>query len=201
MENDPYSRVRKLKYKNIIKNPNRETGKTFSELEIKKGGSLNTDAENNNLGTVSPKISEKQIEHDKGKLIIKKGQGRIVSSNTTIKGFHTKFQQELKTGDMIEIEHPNTLITERREVINIASDRTLIIDKEFSSDLVSTTEYYVVSGNCVDEYKEKNNTILYREKNGLFKYKTVVKSVDSNLSREDVLDLRAKKQRDKYCWI
>ncbi|KAH7648002.1 hypothetical protein FG379_000785 [Cryptosporidium bovis] len=199
-ENDPYSRVRKLKYKNIIKKPNREIT-NVTDLETKKTSSNSINIEENKLGLDDSVSTEKQTEFDNNKLIIKKGQGRIISSNTTVKGFHTKFQQELNIGDMIEVEHPNTLITERRKVINIASDRTLIIDREFSSDFVSTTEYYIVSGNSVNEYKDKNNTISYREKQGLFKYKTVVKSIDLNLSREDVLDIRAKKQRDKYCWI
>ncbi|KAJ1606509.1 hypothetical protein OIY81_3182, partial [Cryptosporidium canis] len=119
-------------------------------------------------------------------------------------GFHTRFQQELKVGDYIEIEHPNTLIKERRRVAAIVSERTLVLEREFSCDLISTSEYFYISveeGSDHSLSAENGVTYSYREKEGMYKYKTVIKSTDSSLSREDILDIRVKKQRDKYCWI
>ncbi|KAF7458803.1 hypothetical protein HWI79_650 [Cryptosporidium felis] len=189
-DDDIYSRVRKVKFKN------RNTS------EYSEGGLKNGMAETfgSNLGNKETLGAEKTD--------IKKGQGRIITSNITVQGFHTKFMQELKPGDILVIEHPNTLIKENREIVNIISERTLIIDREFSSDLISTSEYYFVessqarekSGDC-PEKGISGTTYSYREKEGMFKYKTVVKPMKSKLSREEILDIRAKKQRDKYCWI
>ena len=32
-------------------------------------------------------------------------------------------------------------------------------------------------------------------------YKTIKEEVDTNLNREKLLDMRSKKNRDKFCWI
>ncbi|OII72823.1 uncharacterized protein cubi_03693 [Cryptosporidium ubiquitum] len=186
---DIYSRVRKIKFKRVGLETNNKSNNTRN-INLKE--KLDNKSENS------------EPFNFQGKEKKKKGEGRIITSNTTVQGFHTKFQQELKVGDYIEIEHPNTLIKESRKVINIISERTLIIEREFSCDLVSTSEYYYISTNDIDNdlsVISKSNTYSYREKDGMFKYKTVVKSVNSSLSREDILDIRAKKQRDKYCWI
>lgn len=178
---DIYNRVRKIKFKRVGSDSNNKINTTKKVCSTEKIGSNSINEEKK-----------------------KKGEGRIITSNTTVQGFHTKFQQELKVGDYIEIEHPNTLIKESRKVVNIVSERTLIIEREFSCDLVSTSEYHYISTHDLDNdltILNKSSTYSYREKDGMFKYKTVVKSVNSNLSREDILDIRAKKQRDKYCWI
>ncbi|KAK9171161.1 hypothetical protein CmeUKMEL1_07185 [Cryptosporidium meleagridis] len=188
---DIYSRVRKVKFKRIGLDPSKKSnqGEKVDHCNSKK----DKYDEHQHSVSFNSKSEEKK----------KKGEGRIITSNTTVQGFHTKFQQELKIGDYIEIEHPNTLIKESRQVVNIVSERTLIVDREFSFDLVSTSEYYYYTNdNDKDlDILNKSNTYSYREKDGMFKYKTVVKSVNSKLSREDILDIRAKKQRDKYCWI
>ncbi|KAH8583463.1 uncharacterized protein ELE39_000231 [Cryptosporidium sp. chipmunk genotype I] len=191
VNDDIYNRVRKIKFKRIGLEPNRKSNRT--ETVDHCNGKKDKDNGQQNFASFNPKIEEKK----------KKGEGRIITSNTTVQGFHTKFQQELKVGDYIEIEHPNTLIKESRQVANIVSERTLIIDREFSCDLVSTSEYYYYTSTNDGDLTilNKSNTFSYREKDGMFKYKTVVESVNSKLSREDILDIRAKKQRDKYCWI
>lgn len=46
-------------------------------------------------------------------------------------------------GDIIGVTHPTSLIFEERNVMTIASQRTLTIDFPFSSDLVSTCTYLI----------------------------------------------------------
>ncbi|EAK89602.1 apicomplexan specific Pf 23612804 and Py 23478322 [Cryptosporidium parvum Iowa II] len=191
VSDDIYSRVRKIKFKRLGLDPSKKSNQ--SEKVDYNNNKKDKDDEHQYLVSFNSKVEEKK----------KKGEGRIITSNTTVQGFHTKFQQELKIGDYIEIEHPNTLIKESRQVVSIVSERTLIVDSEFSCDLVSTSEYYYYTNTNDNDLDilNKSNTYSYREKDGMFKYKTVVKSVNSKLSREDILDIRAKKQRDKYCWI
>lgn len=203
-EDDAYSRVRKVKFKKKSKEASRANIDLKSSQEGGRWFCNHSSDEKDSVGRLEgsgqnlPRTEENKREKKC------KGEGRIIASSTTVQGFHTKFQQELKAGDYIEIEHPNTLIKERRQVANIISERTLILDREFSCDLVSTSEYYYIStGDGEDGLASSNkgNTYSFREKDGMFKYKTIVKSMDSKLSREDILDIRAKKQRDKYCWI
>lgn len=202
-EDDVYSRVRKIKFKRKGREANKvcnnlKSGQTGGEFCDQNSNEEDPAGQLKGSGLSLPRAEQSRKEKKN------KGEGRIIASSTTVQGFHTKFQQELKVGDYIEIEHPNTLIKERRQVANIISERTLILEREFSCDLVSTSEYYYISVEDDDDglvSLNKGNTYSFRERDGMFKYKTVVKSMDSKLSREDVLDIRAKKQRDKYCWI
>lgn len=52
-------------------------------------------------------------------------------------------------------------------------------------------------------YKDKNDSqvLEYREKKGMWGYNKVRKEVSNNETREKILDLRAKKGRDKHCWV
>jgi len=53
-------------------------------------------------------------------------------------------------------------------------------------------------------HKNKDNdkqVLEYREKKGMWSYNKVRKEVDANETREKLLDIKAKKSRDKFCWI
>ena len=72
-----------------------------------------------------------------------KGDGRIVCSAVTVQGMETRFKEQLVVGDVIQIHHPQTLLSERRNVTGILSQRSLTVDFPFSSDFVSTIEYSI----------------------------------------------------------
>ncbi|KAL7068462.1 hypothetical protein ACR3K2_10710 [Cryptosporidium serpentis] len=200
---DPYKRVRKPNNKLKLKSGKRSDD---TNKEVPKGDTvISTLKDKNNHTEEFYKISKQE------------GEGRIISSGTTVHGFHTKFQEQLQTGDIILVQHPKSLSLEKRQVLNIISQRTLTIDTEFSTDLISTCTFSFISKNNEDTYlpvhsdrncrtqnevsKYNGTTVSYKEKRGFYSYKTIVENVDSTLSREDLLDIRVKKNRDKYCWI
>jgi hypothetical protein len=41
--------------------------------------------------------------------------------------------------------------------------------------------------------------VSFKQKTGTWGYKTVTEKVDRSLTREDLLDMRAKRVHDKYC--
>ncbi|EEA05131.1 uncharacterized protein CMU_042040 [Cryptosporidium muris RN66] len=200
---DPYKRVRKPNNKLKLKS---SKGSDNTNKEVLKGDAV-----------ISTLKGESNHTEEVYKINKQEGEGRIISSGTTVHGFHTKFQEQLQTGDIILVQHPKSLSLEKRQVSNIISQRTLIIDTEFSTDLISTCTFSFISKSNEDTHlpihsdrncKVKNEiskysgtTVSYREKKGFYSYKTTVESVDSTLSREDLLDIRVKKNRDKYCWI
>jgi hypothetical protein len=48
--------------------------------------------------------------------------------------------------------------------------------------------------------KKPTSTLEYRQRVGMWAYKTFKEKIDGELSREQLLELRAKKNRDKHCW-
>ncbi|GAW79693.1 hypothetical protein, conserved [Plasmodium gonderi] len=72
-----------------------------------------------------------------------KGSGRVVTIKNTVQGFETKFVEEFKVGYEIILENPTSLQTERKLVTSILSNRTLLIEEEFSTDISTTCSYYI----------------------------------------------------------
>ena len=70
-------------------------------------------------------------------------EGRVVANGMTLHGMETRFKEELDVGDVILLRHPQTLHMEERGVLNIPSQRSLTLQQPFSSDFVSTTEFWV----------------------------------------------------------
>lgn len=71
------------------------------------------------------------------------GEGRIVSSGSTIQGFETKFMDQCETGDVLMIKHPLTHQVERRIISKIMTNRSMTVSDGFSTDLVSTTTFAI----------------------------------------------------------
>ncbi|KAI9906663.1 hypothetical protein PsorP6_003063 [Peronosclerospora sorghi] len=162
-------------------------------------------------------------------LVKTRGSGRLLSSGTTLMGqMGAKFLQELKVGDALVVQHPTSLVEETRIVRMVLSDVSASISSAFSSDLVSSTPFYFIRAPPADERKdekeqkqrkkkrkvdeetafgtyaggtEKGGQVTYRvKKSGVYGGYTIVKE-DANVerSREDLLDLRAKKKGDRHC--
>eukprot|EP00747_Dinoflagellata_sp_TGD_P193743 gnl/TRDRNA2_/TRDRNA2_60297_c0_seq1.p2 gnl/TRDRNA2_/TRDRNA2_60297_c0~~gnl/TRDRNA2_/TRDRNA2_60297_c0_seq1.p2 ORF type:complete len:220 (+),score=65.62 gnl/TRDRNA2_/TRDRNA2_60297_c0_seq1:56-715(+) len=82
-------------------------------------------------------------EDDGGEVPVVTGSGRIVSTNLTLHGFETQFQEELEVGDTILVHHPTSLEVEMKIVTGILSQRSATIHQEFSKDLVSTIDFHI----------------------------------------------------------
>ncbi|KAL4502136.1 hypothetical protein ABPG72_000371 [Tetrahymena utriculariae] len=150
------------------------------------------------------------------------GQGRILTSSTTIQGDGTKFLSQVKKDDFLIMQNPQSLAKEERKIACVMSDKSLLLYKPFSSDVMSFTQYWFRKQDEIEQKeediedvyknkflgltkkinKEKDSQILeYREKKGMWSYNTVKKEVSKDQSREQLLDQRAKKGRDKFCWF
>ncbi|CAI5734978.1 unnamed protein product [Peronospora destructor] len=162
-------------------------------------------------------------------LVKLRGSGRLLSSGTTLMGqMGAKFLQELKVGDAIVIQHPMSLVEETRIIRMVLSDVSASISSAFSSDLVSSTPFYFIRAPKDDkkqeeeEAKEKktkrkmDEQIAFgtyaggTEKGGQYTYRVkksgayggyaiVKEDATVERSREDLLDIRAKKKGDRHC--
>jgi len=165
-------------------------------------------------------------------------EGRVVANGMTLQGMETRFKEELHVGDCIILRHPQSLHMEEQAVLNILSQRSLTLQQPFSSDFVSTTEFWVRKDSQMlqrtrdsqsnsmkqEEFVDENpqesalanaedilhqehqrklskekSIFTYQEKVGSLHYKTVLVSVDKQLSQEELLNMRCKKVHDKYC--
>ncbi|KAE8890624.1 hypothetical protein PF010_g11572 [Phytophthora fragariae] len=131
----------------------------------------------------------------------------------------SKFLQELRVGDAIVIQHPTSLLEETLIVGMVLSDVSASVSSAFSSDLVSSTPFYFIKAppeeeKHQEEEKEKKKKkkkmdeqtafSTYAggtEKGRLITYRVVTRHRDANVerSREDLLDIRAKKKGDRHC--
>ncbi len=76
---------------------------------------------------------------------IQLGEGRIISSGTTITGKDTRFMMELSSGDALIVQHPYTLEQETRIITMVLSDVSISISSPFSSDLINGVKFGTLS--------------------------------------------------------
>lgn len=144
-----------------------------------------------------------------------KGKGRVTAEKNTVHGIRTEFITEVKEGYDIILENPSTFRNERRTVISVLTNKTLVVHEDFTTDISTTCTFYIVprevspgkSGtHAAVEYAKvleqvpKQDQVEVREKSGLWSYKVVKKKVDGRLTNEQKLDMRVKSGRDKFCW-
>ena len=140
-----------------------------------------------------------------------KGTGLIFVSGTTVHGLNTKFLQELSQNDFLIIRTEKT--EEKRKVILVLSDKSACIASSFPEEI--NTEFFIQKASIkVDPKAEENEkiekkrkieegekTYEIRVKRGPWTYKTdQVKSL-GKLTGEDLLNVRAQRVRDKFCWM
>eukprot|EP00916_Digyalum_oweni_P009500 GHVL01016047.1.p2 GENE.GHVL01016047.1~~GHVL01016047.1.p2 ORF type:complete len:207 (-),score=73.91 GHVL01016047.1:696-1316(-) len=169
-------------------------------------------------------VENEEIIEDE-KIPVNEGSGRLVSSGETLHGFESRFKSEAEIGDKILVHHPATLEVESGIIVGILSDRNCTLHQGFSSDLISTSTYYIKKDSILinnkkdiednndikndiknDEFnkrlqkqiKKQKSNLTYREKTGMWGYKTVKTELDREYSKEELLDLREKKSRDKF---
>ena len=150
------------------------------------------------------------------------GTGRLITSGLTVHGKDTKFMSQIKNGDFIVIQDETTFDKEERPVSAVLSDKSMALSTPFSSDVITYKTFEIRKK---PEYKEPEDTLEekyekklqnfskkikkdvpvleYREKKGMWGYKLIKEELDDKkeITREDLLDLRSKKSRDKFCWI
>jgi hypothetical protein len=144
--------------------------------------------------------------------VTKPCEGRIVSNGLTIQGLETQFKDELEIGDVIIVKHPQSLQIEERVVTEIISQRSLSINRPFSSDFVSTTDFSVRTNLQDPKIKSEQgqdraetaasserSVLTYKKRAGPWGYMTVTEELDRKYSEEELLDMRCKKSHDRYC--
>ena len=149
---------------------------------------------------------------------VRKGKGRIIISHTTVHGTETEFQTELEAGDTLIIRHPDTGEREERKITMVLSNNSMGLENEFSSRIS-----YEYQKKPVVEEREKEITELVQERlqnerkrdqkansktmveirgrSGMWGYKTSRQEVKGELSKEELLNMRSKKIKDKFCWF
>ncbi|CAI5721834.1 unnamed protein product [Hyaloperonospora brassicae] len=153
----------------------------------------------------------------------------LSSGTTLMGQVGTKFLQELQVGDALVIQHPTSLVDETRIVRMVLSDVSASVSSAFSSDLVSSTPFYYIRAPPDDDATqvgqqqaertkkrkkdeetafgtyaggtEVGGQLTYRvKKSGAYGgYAIVKEDTDVERSREDLLDIRAKKKGDRHC--
>lgn len=149
----------------------------------------------------------------------KEGSGRILTSAKSVMGKGTNFDDEVKSGDFLVVIDPIEFTKEKREIGMIFSDNSLMLKEPFSRDLSTYMVYKIKPQDRIvdedlsldEEYKRKMENITkkigkaktvveYKKKKGMWGYEVVKEEYDRELSREEMLDLRVKAKKDKWCW-
>lgn len=149
---------------------------------------------------------------------VQEGMGHITTSGTVVMGHGTSFLSSLTVGDAI-------LQNQEMRVITMCLSNTSInLSSSFSHNITqpSTFQYIckpkqpqsrintatATSQNEIDHdekasggiYGSHRNELVYREstENGSYRIKREIIE-DENVTRTNLLEMRAKKKRDKYC--
>jgi hypothetical protein len=152
------------------------------------------------------------------------GSGTLITSGSTVMGSGTLFSKEVAVGDAIEVTHPKTGVTEIRIVKMVLSNVSMGLNSAFTSDLATPVPYHVLklpkaivtpemaaaaaSKSKVDEEKSaygrygadaSGKTFTYRERLSGGSYRVRSVATERSMTREELLDMRAKVKSDKFC--
>ena len=152
---------------------------------------------------------------------ISEGQGFITTSSTVVTGHNTAFKTQLHVGDAILAQ--TTKGEEMRIVKMVLSNVSISISSAFSSDLKTPKVFkYInkprdvarekaakvakarleqeeVEQRAMGTYGNKKGEIVYRERTEHGSYRIKREQATTDLSRSDLLAVRAKKKSDRYC--
>lgn len=147
-----------------------------------------------------------------------------MTSLATVHGKDTDFTRELERGDTIIVYNEKEKEEEKRKVTMVLSNKSLGIDEAFNRDISISTPFKfqkkpkrIIREKPIEELVEEEmkkisdskredkstggkRVIEYRTTAGPWTYKKVTEEVDEELTKEQELDLRVKKTRDKFCW-
>lgn len=166
--------------------------------------------------------TQEKKKHEQSNPQIQQGAGRISSSGTVVTGYGTKFNSEFSTGDALLVRYPQSNQDEMRVVTMRLSDVSCGISSAFSCDLRDATAFsYVLAPRDEKKIREKEHkareeeeretertafgtysardTLVYRKKTETGSYVIQREKLDQDVTRGDLLNLRAKKKSDRYC--
>jgi hypothetical protein len=148
--------------------------------------------------------------------------GEITTSGTVVTGYETRFTRDVSVGDALIVTIAGQ--QEMRVVTIRLSDMSLNLSSAFSENVSVATTFQVIPKprnvvketrkeqldalqNAKDEEQQAFGTygtteeLVYREKtaNGSYRIKRVKVEDGKDLTRGDLLSMRAKKKSDKYC--
>ena len=150
------------------------------------------------------------------------GRGKITTSGTVVTGHNdtTKFTKDLRQGDALLVKIGGAQ-EEMRVITMLLSDISINLSSPFSQNLMQPTSYRYIpkprntqreakqardkaSREAVEEEAKASGTgsaqeLVYRERTSHGSYRIRRKQLDSELSREELLNMRSKKTSDKYC--
>ena len=147
-----------------------------------------------------------EIEQD-----ILPGTGKVFISGTTVHGINTAFQSELASGGFLSIRVGDAI--EKRKVILVLSDKSACLNEPFSEEYSGefSRQDPPIKVDPRKELEEKlekrrklaetTHTYDVRVKRGPWTYKTDNVVSDKEMSREQLLNVRAQRVRDKHCWM
>jgi hypothetical protein len=156
---------------------------------------------------------------------ITKGTGRITTSGSVVTGHDTRFKKEINIGDAILVDSADGKQQEMRVVNMRLSDVSINLSSGFTTSLSTPTTFYYIRKprnarqeqherekarseeskerqmHAFDVYGGGGTSVVYREKTETGSYRIKTEQIDgrSERTRQDLLDLRAKKTSDKYC--
>jgi len=151
---------------------------------------------------------------------ISQGQGTITTSSTVVTGHGTSFKTQLHVGDALLARTSRG--EEMRVVKMVLSPISISISSAFSSDLKTPTQFkYInkprdvaresnakaakarmeqeeVEQRAMGTYGNKGE-IIYRERTEHGSYRIKREQATTDMTRSDLLSVRAKKKSDRYC--
>lgn len=154
---------------------------------------------------------------------IRTGRGTITTSGTVVTGLDTKFTKDLRQGDALLIRREDTGQDEMRVITMLLSDISINLSSPFSVNLTKPSTYRFIpkprnktretkqarekaAREAIEEEARASGTgaaaaqeLVYRERTAHGSYRIRRKQLDGEASREELLNLRAKKTSDKYC--
>ena len=152
---------------------------------------------------------------------ISQGQGTITTSSTVVTGHGTSFKTQLHVGDAL-LAQTSKGDEEMRVIKMVLSNISISISSAFSTDLKTPTQFkYInkprdvtresqakvakarmeqeeVEQRAMGTYGNKGE-IIYRERTEHGSYRIKREQAATDMTRSDLLSVRAKKKSDRYC--
>ena len=190
-------------------------GTVATKLVLKNGIKLTSSSERKRKSKQKTKSSKKRrhrnAKHATNDLNIKvaketkltrfSGKGKIIVSGVTVKGEGTKFSNEVKAGDALGVLHPATEVEEIKIVRFVLNDSHLSISSAFSSSITDSIPYFCIRQDSKYQ-SEQERAVLRKEKRRKVietATGTRVHEYKSNLTREQLLDMRINRTGDRRC--
>ena len=188
-------------------------GTVATKLVLKNGIKLTSSSERKRKSKKKTKSSKKRrhrnAKHATNDLNIKvaketkltrfNGKGKIIVSGATVKGESTKFSNEVKAGDALGILHPATEVEEIKIVRFVLNDSHLSVSSAFSSSITESVPYFCIRQDSKNQ-SEQERAVLRKEKRRKVietATGTRVHEYKSNLTREQLLDMRINRTGDR----